>query len=116
MFGEATTPHEMLLTALVKAPGIIPASAPRPPSPWKRRLEAGDGTYRVVVATKVGGRIVEAHGPIKIGCLSGTIAAPRDCGSRASSLHATPSTYERSSIPEHNSETRTAAGIVGDVS
>jgi hypothetical protein len=118
VFGEATTPHEMLLTALVKATGI-PASAPTSitlEAPWTKQrfgepveeegvpfhkalfpdgkesvgtvagggseadeyfrwismqggsLEAGDGTYRVVVATKVGGQTVEAHGQVKIDC------------------------------------------------
>jgi hypothetical protein len=118
VFGEAASPHEMLLTALVKATGI-PASAPTSitlEAPWTKQgfgeaideegvpfhkalfpdgkesvgtvagggseadeyfrwismqggsLEAGDGTYRVVIATKVGGRTIEAHGSIKIGC------------------------------------------------
>jgi hypothetical protein len=118
VFGEATTPHEMLLTALVKATGI-PASAPTSitlEAPWTKQgfgepveeegvpfhkalfpdgkesvgtvagggsaadeyfrwislqggsLEAGDGTYRVVIATKVGGQTIEAHGQIKIDC------------------------------------------------
>jgi hypothetical protein len=31
-------------------------------------LEAGDGTYRVVVSTKVGGQTLEAHASIKIDC------------------------------------------------
>ena len=31
-------------------------------------LEAGDGTYRFVIATKVGGRTLEAHASIKIEC------------------------------------------------
>lgn len=31
-------------------------------------LEAGDGTYRDVIATKVGGRTLEAHASIKIEC------------------------------------------------
>ena len=118
VFGEAASPHEMLLTALVKATGI-PASAPTSitlEAPWTMQgfgepvkeegvpfhkalfpdgresvgtvagggsaadeyfrwislqggsLEAGDGTYRVVVATKVGGQTIEAHGQIKIAC------------------------------------------------
>jgi hypothetical protein len=118
VFGEATTPHEMLLTALVKATGI-PASAPTSitlEAPWTKQgfgeaieeegvpfhealfpdgkesvgtvagggsaadeyfrwislqggsLEAGDGTYRVVIATKVGGRTLEAHASITIDC------------------------------------------------
>jgi hypothetical protein len=118
VFGEATTPHEMLLTALLKATGI-PASAPTSitlEAPWTKQgfgepieeegvpfhkalfpdgkesvgtvagggseadeyfrwismqggsLEAGDGTYRVVIATKVGGRTLEAHASIKIDC------------------------------------------------
>jgi hypothetical protein len=118
VFGEATTPHEMLFTALVKATGI-PRSAPTSitmEAPWVKQgfgpgiaeegvpfhkalfpdgkesvgtvagggssadeyfrwismqggsLEAGDGTYRVVVTTKVGGQTLEAHGQIKIDC------------------------------------------------
>jgi hypothetical protein len=118
VFGEAATPHEMLLTALVKATGI-PASAPTSitmEAPWTEQgfgealdeegvpfhkalfpdgkesvgtvagggsaadeyfrwidlqggsLEAGDGTYRVVIATKVGGQTIEAHAQIKIDC------------------------------------------------
>ncbi len=118
VFGEAASPHEMLLTALVKATGI-PANAPTSitlEAPWTKQgfgeaveeegvpfhkalfpdgkesvgtvagggsaadeyfrwvsmqggsLEAGDGTYRVVIATKVGGRTIEAHGSIKIDC------------------------------------------------
>jgi hypothetical protein len=118
VFGEATTPHEMLLTALVKATGI-PASAPTSitlEAPWTKQrfgepveeegvpfhkalfpdgkesvgtvagggsaadeyfrwislqggsLEAGDGTYRVVIATKVGGQTIEAHGQVSISC------------------------------------------------
>jgi hypothetical protein len=118
VFGETTTPHELLLTALVKATGI-PASAPTSitlEAPWTKQgfgeaveeegvpfhkalfpdgkesvgtvagggseadeyfrwislqggsLEAGDGTYRVAIATKVGGRTIEAHGSIKIDC------------------------------------------------
>jgi hypothetical protein len=118
VFGEAASPHEMLLTALVKATGI-PANAPTSitlEAPWTQQgfgeaveeegvpfhkalfpdgkesvgtvagggseadeyfrwismqggsLEAGDGTYRVVVATKVGGRTIEAHGQVKIDC------------------------------------------------
>jgi hypothetical protein len=118
VFGEAASPHEMLLTALVKAIDI-PASAPTSitmEAPWTQQgfgealeeegvpfhkalfpdgkesvgtvagggsaadeyfrwidlqggsLEAGDGTYRVVIATKVGGRTIEAHASIKIDC------------------------------------------------
>ena len=118
VFGEAASPHEMLLTALVKATGI-PANAPTSitlEAPWTMQgfgtavqeegvpfhkalfpdgkesvgtvagggsaadeyfrwismqggsLQAGDGTYRVVVATKVGGQTIEAHGQIKIDC------------------------------------------------
>lgn len=118
VFGETTTPHEMLLTALVKATGI-PHSAPTSitiEAPWTKQgfapgiaeegvpfhkalfpdgkesvgtvagggssadeyfrwvslqggsLEAGDGTYRVVVSVKVGGHTIEAHGSIKIDC------------------------------------------------
>jgi hypothetical protein len=118
IFGEAGTPHEMLLVALVKATGI-PAGAPTSitmEAPWTKggfgkpieeegvpfhkalfhdgkqsvgtgagggssadeffrwislqggSLEAGDGTYRVVVATKVGGQTIEAHAQIKIDC------------------------------------------------
>ena len=118
VFGETTTPHEMLLTALVKATGI-PASAPTSitiEAPWTKQgfapgideegvpfhkalfpdgkesvgtvagggssadeyfrwvslqggsLEAGDGTYRVVVSVKVGGHTIEAHGQVKIDC------------------------------------------------
>jgi hypothetical protein len=118
VFGEAATPHEMLLTALVKATGI-PHSAPTSitvEAPWVKQgfgegieeegvpfgkalfpdgkesvgtvagggsaadeyfrwislqggsLEAGDGTYRVVIATKVGGQALEAHASIKIDC------------------------------------------------
>jgi hypothetical protein len=118
VFGETTTPHELLLTALVKATGI-PASAPTSitlEAPWTKQrfgepveeegvpfhkalfpdgkesvgtvagggsepdeyfrwislqggsLEAGDGTYRVAIATKVGGRTIEAHGQVTIGC------------------------------------------------
>jgi hypothetical protein len=118
VFGETTTPHEMLLTALVKATGI-PHSAPTSitvEAPWTKAgygegveeegvpfhkalfpdgkesvgtvagggsspdeyfrwvslqggsLEAGDGLYRVVVATKVGGQTLEAHASIKIDC------------------------------------------------
>jgi hypothetical protein len=118
VFGEAATPHEMLLTALVKATGI-PANAPTSitlEAPWTKQgfgeaveekgvpfrkalfpdgkesvgtvagggseadeyfrwismqggsLEAGDGTYRVVIATKVGGRTLEAHGQVNIDC------------------------------------------------
>lgn len=118
VFGEAATPHEMLLTALVKATGI-PHSAPTSitmEAPWVKQgfgegiaeegvpfhkalfpdgkesvgtvagggsgadeyfrwislqggsLEAGDGTYRVVIGTKVGGQTLEAHASIKIDC------------------------------------------------
>jgi hypothetical protein len=118
VFGEAASPHEMLLTALVKATGI-PANAPTSitvEAPWTKQgfgepveeegvpfhkalfpdgkesvgtlagggsaadeyfrwvslqggsLEAGDGTYRVVIATKVGGRTLEAHGQVTIDC------------------------------------------------
>ncbi len=118
VFGEAATPHEMLLTALVKASGI-PHSAPTSitiEAPWTKQgfgegideegvpfhkalfpdgkesvgtvagggssadeyfrwislqggsLEAGDGTYRVVISTKVGGHTLEAHGLITIAC------------------------------------------------
>jgi hypothetical protein len=35
--------------------------------------EAGDGTYRVVIATKVGGRTLEAHGEVKIDCCVGPL-------------------------------------------
>ena len=31
-------------------------------------LAAGDGTYRVAIAVKVGGRTLEAHGSIKVDC------------------------------------------------
>jgi len=31
-------------------------------------LQAGDGSYRVVISTKVGGHTIEAHGSIKIDC------------------------------------------------
>jgi hypothetical protein len=118
IFGEAGTPHEMILVALVKATGI-PAGAPTQitmEAPWTKQgfgepieeegvpfhkalfhdgresvgtiagggssadeyfrwvdlqggsLEAGDGTYRVVIATKVGGQTIEAHAQIKIDC------------------------------------------------
>jgi hypothetical protein len=118
VFGETTTPHEMLLVALVKATGI-PHAAPTSitmEAPWTEQgfgegieeegvpfhkalfpdgkesvgtvagggssadeyfrwidlqggsLEAGDGTYRVVVSTKVGGQTIEAHAQIKIAC------------------------------------------------
>jgi hypothetical protein len=118
VFGEAASPHEMLLTALVKATGI-PHSAPTSitiEAPWTKQgfgegideegvpfhkalfpdgkesvgtvagggsgadeyfrwvslqggsLEAGDGTYRVVISTKVGGQKLEAHGQITIDC------------------------------------------------
>ena len=118
IFGEAATPHEMILTALVKATGI-PASAPTSitmEAPWTKQgfgeaiveegipfhkalfhdgkesegtvagggtaadeyfrwmdlqggsLQAGDGSYRVVISTKVGGHTIEAHGSIKIDC------------------------------------------------
>ncbi len=118
VFGEAATPHEMILTALVKADGI-PHNAPTSITmiaPWTTQgladgiaeeevpfhkalfpdgkesagtvagggtkpdeyfrwtdlqggsLAAGDGTYRVVIATKVGGRTLEAHASIKIDC------------------------------------------------
>ena len=118
VFGEAATPHELLLTALVTADGI-PAAAPTSitvEAPWVKQgfgkgideegvpfhkalfadgkesvgtvagggsepdeyfrwislqggsLEAGDGLYRVVVSTKVGGHTLEAHASIKIDC------------------------------------------------
>lgn len=118
VFGEAGTPHELLLTALVTATGI-PHAAPTSitmEAPWVKQgfgkgiaeegvpfhkalfpdgkesvgtvagggsepdeyfrwislqggsLEAGDGTYRVVVSTKVGGQTLEAHASIKIDC------------------------------------------------
>jgi hypothetical protein len=118
VFGEAASPHEMLLVALVKATGI-PASAPTSitmEAPWVKQgfgqgieeegvpfhkalfhdgkesvgtvagggsstdeyfrwinmqggsLYAGDGTYRVVISTKVGGHTIEAHASIKISC------------------------------------------------
>jgi len=118
IFGEAATPHEMLLTALVKASGIPHSAATSITieAPWTKQgfgagideegvpfhkalfpdgkesvgtvagggsgadeyfrwislqggsLEAGDGTYRVVIATKVGGQKLEAHGSITIDC------------------------------------------------
>jgi hypothetical protein len=118
VFGEDASPHEMLLTALVKADGI-PHSAPTSitmEAPWTKQgfaepieeegvpfhkalfpdgkqsvgtvagggseadeyfrwidlqggsLEAGDGTYRVGIATKVGGQTLVAHAQIKIEC------------------------------------------------
>ena len=118
VFGEAATPHEILLVALVKATGI-PVASPTQitiEAPWTKQgfgdpieeegvpfhkalfhdgkesvgtvagggtaadeyfrwisqqggsLEAGDGTYRVAIATKVGGQTIEAHGSIKIAC------------------------------------------------
>lgn len=118
VFGEAASPHEMLLVALVKATKI-PAGAPTSitiEAPWTKQgfgapideegvpfhkalfhdgkesvgtvagggsgadeyfrwismqggsLYAGDGTYRVVISTKVGGQTIEAHGSIKISC------------------------------------------------
>jgi len=118
VFGEAGTPHEMILTALVKATGI-PHNAPTSISmvaPWVTQgfasgiseegvpfskalfpdgkesvgtvagggtspdeyfrwtdlqggsIEAGDGTYKVTISTKVGGQTLEAHGSISIDC------------------------------------------------
>jgi hypothetical protein len=118
VFGEAGTPHEMLLTALVKATGI-PHSAPTSitmVAPWVTQgfaagiseegvpfskalfpdgkesvgtvsgggsnpdeyfrwtsmqggsTEAGDGTYKVQISTKVGNQTLEAHGSISIDC------------------------------------------------
>jgi hypothetical protein len=118
VFGEAAAPHEMLLTALVKATGV-PRNAPTSiamTAPWVTQgfgsgieeegvpfskavfpdgkesvgtvagggssadeyfrwismqggsLEAGDGTYRVQISTKVGGHTLEAHGSITIDC------------------------------------------------
>jgi hypothetical protein len=118
VFGEAGTPHEMILTALVKATGI-PRDAPTSitmVAPWVTQgfasgiseegvpffkalfpdgresvgtvagggskpdeyfrwtdmqggsIEAGDGTYKVQISTRVGGRTLEAHGSISIDC------------------------------------------------
>jgi hypothetical protein len=118
VFGEAATPHEMILTALVKATGI-PHNAPTSITmiaPWVTQgfasgiseegvpfskalfpdgkesagtvagggtnpdeyfrwtdmqggsIEAGDGTYKVQINTKVGNQTLEAHASISIDC------------------------------------------------
>jgi hypothetical protein len=118
IFGEAGAPHEMMLTALVKADGI-PRAAPTSitmVAPWTTQglaegieeegvpfskalfadgkesagtiagggsaadeyfrwidiqggsIEAGDGTYSMKISVKIGGRTLQAHGSIKVGC------------------------------------------------